>query len=175
MSNKLAQGLPVNIIVMMIIGIILFGLGLGLFSKIAGSGEETIEDLNDRIKDNINSLECQNTNEWICSPPSDVNNGDRGTFEIFIANKGNLNKKFRVELNLTTVGNNRGITNKCGSIIVSYPSKEINILSGTSASIPYAVIASRVSQQDCSFITTATLYDDSNTIVSKTPIIIRVN
>ena len=44
MINKKAQGLPINVIVMMIIGLVLFGIGMALFTDIAGSGEDTIED-----------------------------------------------------------------------------------------------------------------------------------
>ncbi len=175
-KNK-AQGLPINIVVMMIIGIIIFGLGLSMFSKFSSSGEEQISDLTNLIKKDIANLEC-NSNEWICSPSYKMKNGKTKTFEIFIVNNGDSSKDFSVELktdNPPIVSGKKSLTKDCGSIIVGIYPGEINIQSGASASIPFQVIASRVNKTPCSFVTTATLTPTSSGWVSKkTSVIIRV-
>ena len=173
--NKVAAAIAVNTVVMMIIGLTIFGLGMGLFAKISGSAEGEIDDLNNQIRSDIASLECDG-DEWICVPSYKIKNGNEETFEIFIANHGDSTKPFSVALDLDTV-DGKGAIDKlgtCGIVMVSYlPLAEVNIKSGFSASMPFIVKATRVSKTPCSFITTAALSEDGVEI-GKTSVIIRV-
>ena len=173
MKQKLAQGLPVNVVVMMIIGIILFGIGMGIFSNISKSGEDTIDDLNGQIKDQIANLEC-NGDQWICTPKYEMKSGTTKTFQIFVANKDDLTQKYNVELNLVPVEDREGISNDCGEIKVSYANAQITVQSGYSASFPINVKASRVKKTPCSFVTIAKLYDEDQNEIDKTTAIFRV-
>lgn len=168
------QGLPVNIIVMMILGLVLFGLGMAMFTQIASSSEDSVDDLNDRIKSDIASLECSGE-QWICAPNYKMGNGDRMTFELFAANRGNTNDQFSVDFNLSEVDPGKfGITNDCGSILITHPSISPNIRAGFSASFPFVVRASRVGDTPCSFVTSVNLEDSSGDVVGRAPIIIRI-
>ena len=93
--NKVAAAIAVNTVVMMIIGLTIFGLGMGLFAKISGGAEDEIENLNNQIKSDIASLECDG-DSWICVPSYKIKNGEEYTFEIFIANHADSSKKFSI-------------------------------------------------------------------------------
>ena len=173
MINKKAQGLPINVIVMMIIGLVLFGIGMALFTDIAGSGEDTIEDLNQRIKSDISSLECAG-DDWICVPSIKMKNSDSQTYEVFVANRAQINKKYYIDIVTEDLDGNRAITNSNGAVIITYPNIETNILSGNSASFPFVVKTSRVAKVPSSFVTTAILYDENSEEIDRTPIIIKV-
>lgn len=177
MKSTKAQGLPVNIVVMMIIGIVLFGLGMSLFFKISSAGEDSIDDLNNQIKSDIASLECSGT-EWVCTPSHKMRNGGKETFEIFIANREDSAKEFTVDIQTEIIDPNDptklGINSDCGSILLSSPSITTNVRSGFSASYPFIVRASRVEKTPCTFVTSVTLTDDLGIEKGKTPLIIRV-
>jgi len=171
---KKSQGLPINIVVMMIIGIIIFSLGLSLFSKFSSSGEEQISDLTNNIKKDIANLEC-NSNDWICLPSYKMKNGETKTFEVFIVNNDNSNKEFSINLDLVPIDNKMGLTKtECGSIIVGYYKDSVNVASGSTTSIPFQVIASRITKTPCSFVTSATLNTIGIGDDQKTSVIIRV-
>lgn len=171
---KKGQGLPVNVIVMMILGLILFSLGMALFFNISSSSEASVEDLNNRVENNIKSLECSGE-DWICTPSYEIRNGDNEVFEIFVANKATTSQKYSIEFNnLDPIDTKFGITNDCGSIIISYPDIDVNVLSGESASFPFQVTASRVRESDCGFVGSVSLLDESGDEVDKTPVIVRV-
>jgi len=175
MINKNAMGLPINIVVTMIIGLTIFGLGMGLFSKISGSAGDQVDDLQNQIKNDIAALECQG-DEWICSPNNKMKNGGEETFQLYIANHNDEKTSFRVNIELEDVDGKQGLTkDSCGSVIISSLSDfEVTVKSGFSASVPFIVKATRVSNTPCSFVTTATLEDVVSGIEEKTAVIIRV-
>jgi len=175
MKYKKAQGLPVNIIVMLIIGIIIFGLGMGLFSKISGAGEDEIERLNQQVKLGITSLECDGEH-WICSPAYDLPNGDSATFSLYVANKGDENNKFQIKFDDAPDGKGKVEKDKCGSIDLSYLSSlEVNILSGESAKIPFIVNAKNVKHTPCSFVANVKLLDvQTGDEIDKTSVIVKI-
>lgn len=171
MKNKKAMELPVNIVVMLIIGLIIFGLGMSLFTKISGSAESELADLNNQIKNDIATLQCQG-DDWLCSASNVIKNGGKDTFMLYVANRGSENAKFSVSFNLGSEG--RVEKSECGSISISYPDVETNILSGQSGGFPFIVRANRVSKVPCSFVTTAVLFQDGEMTQFKTPVIVRV-
>ena len=82
-KNKKAMEMSINLVVTLIIGIVIFGLGMSLFSKISSSGDDQITDLNNKIKNNIASLECDG-DEIICSPSFKMKNGETKTFDLYM-------------------------------------------------------------------------------------------
>lgn len=178
MKQTKAQGLPINLVVTLIIGIVIFGLGFGLFSKISSSGQDQIDDLSNKVKTGITSLECDGE-DWICAPSYKLKNGDSQTFNIYVSNKGDESAKFKVEFpNLVSITDDgkQGISKDgCGSVFLLYPSIEFNVLSGESAQIPFTIKATKVTSTPCSFVTTAKLINLQDArFEQKTSIIIRV-
>ena len=174
MKTKNAQGLPINIVVTLIIGIIIFGLGFAMFAKISKSGDDEIERLNSKIRTDLHSLECDGEN-WICSPNYQIENGQIDIFSIYVANQGETNEEFSVDIK-DAIDNKLTLeSDKCGSIDLSYPSVTFNVRSGESASIPFRVSANKVKTQPCSFVTTALLTNPTDsTFLQKTSVIIRI-
>ncbi len=174
--NKKAMDLPINIVVMMIIGIILFALGMSIFTKMSKSGDDQIEELNNKIKNDISSLECPG-DDWICSPSNKLKLGESKVFQVMVANKGDEINTFKVNFpNLIDLDDGKKGIHKdsCGDLILIQPNLETNILSGNSGSFPFKVIATRVKKTPCSFVTTAELLDGSGNIIGKTAVILRV-
>lgn len=175
LKNKKAQELSVNLVVTIIIGLIIFGLGMGLFSKISNSGNQEVEKLNEQVKTGIMSLACQGE-DWICSPAYDIKNGDGATYTLFIANRGDDRRNFVVDF-VGMVNNKLEVnSSNCGFITIEYlTSLEILVSSGQSAEVPFIVKARNVGKTPCSFIATAVLKDLSGgTFEEKAAVIIKV-
>jgi len=171
-KTKKAQGLPINIIVMIIIGIVIFGLGISMFFKFSGAGEDRIDDLNNQIRTGISDLECDG-GDAICAPSFDLGNGKSGNFELTLSNSGNDNGEFKVEFN--GINNNEFEKTGCGTIKVYYPKDiSVEIQSGESAKYPFIVEASRVTKTPCSFILTANMLDNNNKNIGSTSVIVKI-
>lgn len=171
--NNKSQGLPINVLVMIIIGIIIFSIGFALFNKLYNQGDETIDKLNLQVKNNIEELHCQN-DEWICAPNFKIKNGKQETFLIYIVNNADTKKKYNVKINDDTSWEQKISNEDCGSVELKYPANnEISIDSGKSAEVPFIINANKV-QPPCSFITKAEIIDELDNIKGQTPIIIRV-
>ena len=169
-KNKKSMELPINTVVMMMIGLILFGIGMSLFFKISSSGESQVEELNSKIRTNIASLECSG-DDYICAPNIKVRIGDSEVSEVFVSNRDDTNKKFKIVIN--GLVNQELVSTDCGSIRVLYlENLDQTIMSGESASFPVKISADKV-KKPCSFTTTISLLSDS-ILVGKTPLIIRV-
>ena len=141
-KNKKSMELPINTVVMMMIGLILFGLGMSLFFKISSSSEDTVEDLNSKIRTNIASLECSG-DDYICAPNIKVRIGDSEVSEVFVSNRDDTNKEFKIVIN--GLVNQELNSTDCGSIRVLYlVDLEQTIMSGQSASFPVRISANKV-------------------------------
>lgn len=176
MIKKNAQGLPINMLVMLILGVIIFALGLGLFSKFNESGDEQLDKLQNKIRTGIASVECDD-GDWICSPSYKIRNGQQETFLLYLVNNDDSAKKYKVVFAGDGANNNQfSITNdECGEIDISYLiNHEVNMAGGTGAQIPFIVKANKVRKSGCSFVTSAQLKDLSGNVVGKTPVIIRI-
>jgi hypothetical protein len=174
MINKKSQGLPINIVVMLIIGIIIFGLGMAMFVKMSSSGDKQIEELNSKIRTNIQSLQCDGE-EWICAPNYIIENGNSQTFQIFLANRDEENQKYKVIFEDSPDGE-MTLESDCGKMTLFYPSDlEVSIPSGNSASYPIIIKADQVSKTPCTFVKAIQLEKVGDLdFEQKTPIIIRV-
>lgn len=179
--KKKAQGLPVNIVVTVIIAIVIFGLGLGLFSKFFEDGETTVQDIVGQVETGIASIECEG-DEWICSPSNKLKNGDSETFAVYIANRANEQGKFSLMLtNLETFEDgSQGISKECGDISVIYLNGDtqvgqLDIESGESASIPFNIKALTIRKTPCSFVISAAIDSDlEEANLQKTSVIVTV-
>ncbi len=168
---KKSQSLPVNILVMIIIGIILFGISIALFNKFTTSSEKQVDDLRNQVKTEIQGLEC-NKDEYVCIPEVQVMNGKSEDFLIYLSNIDNTEHTFNVKIEGLNSDNYLTDT-KCGSIKIIYPSNlNIDLKSGYSAEIPVVVEANKVSSTPCSFITTVKVTFSTKT--ETTPLIITV-
>ncbi len=176
--NKKAFELPISTVIMLIIGITIFGLGIGLFAKISGEGTDVIEDLNNGIKNDLASLECSNDDSWICAPSVKMSVSDSKTFRIYVTNKGSLDGTFKIRFkNLVDLGSGSyGIENDCGSVSIFYADSDTDIRSGSSGSFPFLVKTNRVTREDCTFTGTVELEASGSTEGDGelTPVFIRV-
>ncbi len=179
---KKSQGLPINVLVMIIIGIILFGMSLMIFQKFSNKGEEELTELENKIKNNLENLECEDGG-IICVPTIVVKNGERSVSNIVIVNKLDAEKNFLLEIN---VSSSKGgaksyqsqtglyyLSNNCGTIEISFPIFNRNIKSGKGASDPIVVKATNVNNVPCTFVTVARVRIGTSDY-EKTPIVIRV-
>ena len=173
MDFKKAQGISINVIVMLILGIIIFGMGIALFNKIYSSSDEQVEILNERVKSGLSALECQG-DDWLCSPSADIRLGRSSTFFIYAVNRDEASKIYSIDMELENVGDRMGLTSECGDVEISVANIESNIMSGTATAFPYFVDTNRVGQTPCSFVTVAMLMSEGEEI-ARTPIIIVVD
>lgn len=179
MNSKKAMELPINIVVMIIIGIILFGMGLALFGKLSGAGDEQIEDLSRQVKEDLGRLECRGDN-WICAPTMNIKLSDKQSSYIYVANRGSQKHDFSVQITSSTMTredeSGKIIFTKddtCGSIVIAPFTGSLTIESGSSAGFPFQVFTSRTIKEACSFTLLAST-QDQNGEVQKTPLIISV-
>jgi hypothetical protein len=171
-KNKKAMELAVNTIVMLIIGLIIFGLGMGLFMKFYSSSDQQVNELNNKIKTNIASLECDE-NQWVCSPTQNIKSGEIKTYLIYISNLGENKDSFTIKLNGES-SNSITIDGKCGPLKISYPNIEIPVKSGYSGEIPIIINSKNLKNEKCTYIVRVELYDSTG-LVGKTPMIVKVN
>ena len=173
-----AQGLPINVVVMMIIGVIIFGIGISLFSQISEESDDYIEELNDQIRSDIANLYCDGS-DWICSG-SIVMKKEKASFEVFISNHGDAVSDYSITLDGDgAVGANGVKLEKasCGEINLFHPTNSISIESGQSAAFPVIVRDNGVIKRPCSFTVIANLVSSGGSSSGdgeKTPITVRV-
>lgn len=171
--NRKAMEIGINMVVMMIIGIVIFALGFGLFGKIAGSSEDQLEDLQSQIKNNIASLECEG-DSWVCAPSYKMKMGERSQFNIVVANRDDEAKDFSIEIEGEVVENGVKIAKDgCGEIKIAYLDSEIKIERGYSQNFPIIVYTSEVYKK-CSFLTAINLITDGAGNGEKTILNLRV-
>lgn len=172
--NKKAMELPLNIVIMVIIGIVLFGIGFSMFADFSSEGDEVIDGLNNQIRNDISSLECQG-GEWVCAPSTRIRDGDSDTFQIYVANRGQTEDEFSIDIEQTTSDGKPVINNEnCGSLIIYTPEVSVNIRGGESASFPFTVYTDRITDSPCSFTTIITAKGSDNSVEHTTPLIVRV-
>lgn len=183
MNKTKAQGLPINILVMMIIGIVIFGLGIGLFSKISKSSDSKIDDLKERIQTDISELQCSGE-DWICVPSLDVSSSKSKLGYISIGNREDTTK-FKIEIynssGTQVTSSDAGISNTCGKIEVYIPdmTNGLTVKAGTSTNVPIEIINKELLKSKCSFTLLLKLEKRDDTggqyqEIDKTPLIINV-
>lgn len=174
-KNKKAVSLPINMVVMLIIGIMLFGLSLLIFQKFTNSSNDEMERLNAEIQTNLDSLSCDN-NEYVCTSKISVKAGDIRTSSIIISNIGDSQEIFKINFNEISLS-----SSGCGNVEIFAPFTDISkneigaitLKAGKSAKIPFSV-NTKMAQRDCTFITTITLNKTTSPPKNfgKTPLII---
>lgn len=116
-SSKKAMELSVNMVVMLIIGILLFGLGMGLFAKISASAEDEIRKMNDDVRTGISALEC-NTDDWICAPTMALDAGEEALFRVYMTNKNNQADEFKISISGVSGPDYELSSDDCGHISI---------------------------------------------------------
>jgi hypothetical protein len=172
--GKKAIELALNTVIMLIIGLVLFGLGISLFAKIAGSGDDQIDQMRAEIVDSLAGLEC-NSQEWICVPSTKIDQGDSRTISIYVTNLADTSLDLGIEIDETSSPSISKIDNSysiekanCGTVILTPYPTTIPVARGEVAKIPMFIDTDRVSSS-CSFTTVVELTNDE-----KAPVIIQV-
>ena len=172
-ANKLAQGFPIQMVLMVILGIVLLGLGLGLFGKIFSQGEDFTGDLSNSLKSNIDSNYCQGE-KALCAPTYVLRGKDSDIKYINVVNLDSTQKDYRININYpTTLGE---LESSCGVLNIQEYGLEFTIESGKTSQIPIAFSKKNVNSRPCSFTTTMELVEVGVGVVanSKIPLIIRI-
>ena len=171
-KNNKAMELPINIVVSVIIGIVIFAVGLQLTTQIFSEGESIVSNENERVSQGIRDLQCQGDNSWICTPTLVMRNGERSTSTINIINLDlDSTRTFSVEFEGLE---DNLLSSDCGSVAFSHYPNPFTVNPGEGLTITYTVVASRISEVPCSITTLARLKEDPNTIIDSTPVIIQV-
>ena len=169
-SIKKSQELPVNIIVMAIIGIIIFGLGIGLFGSISNNSSREVERLNKRISTELDELACRGE-DYLCVPQEyRVRRGKSNVFEIFITNKAQSKKTFKLQIGKVTEKEDPNIEinvekTGCGEITLLFPKNKntLELGDGKSAKVPFTVRAKKAKSK-CQFIIPAYLMEGTSQV-----------
>lgn len=178
-KSKKGIELAINTVVMLIIGLVLFGLGMSLFTQIASGGEDQIDDMRVEIVDSLAGLEC-NSQEWLCIPTTRLDQGERQTVNVYVTNLADSEQNIAISLpsSLTPRADNANAfvldKSNCGSItLIPYPNP-LPIARGEVAKIPMFVETNTVSRA-CSFTTSIEIVNSGNPgNGEKAPVVIQV-
>ncbi len=186
--NKKGVELAVNTIVMLIIGIVLFGLGMSLFANFISAGDERIDDLSNQVRTGLGEARCSfdGGSGWICAPSINVGLGHDSQDYVYVANRGGDNKDFEIDIrssdyymdNSPSGGDAFEKDDECGEIIVGGYFGPLSIAPGEVAAFPIQVLTTRVVEEGCSFVLLAEIRDaDGNDEAEdeSTPLIINVD
>ena len=173
-----SQALPVDLVVKIIIGIAIFGAGFFLFQKIYNSSEGKVNDLGNKIEENLDGIGCDGSTQ-ICAPTFDLRQGEVVESGIIVTNKGESEGSFKIEIPDGTaeqstyyVASTNILTKQgCGSILVFYYPKELTIEPQKSSRFPIQIEADGITKRPCSFVTTLYLRGDLQDL---TPLIINI-
>jgi hypothetical protein len=169
--SKKAVELAINTVIMLIIGIVLFGLGMSLFSKIAGSGNDQVDNMRVEIVDSLAGLEC-NSQEWLCVPSTKIDQGDSKTVSVYVTNLDDTEQDLGISVSAPEHPENPRsniiVKDGCGSVILTPYPNTIPVARGEVAKIPMFIDTGAVSKT-CSFTTVVSLPNGE-----KAPVIIQV-
>ncbi len=154
--NKKGFEIAMNTVIMLIIGLILFGLGMGLFAKISSSGQNQIDDMRASIVDSLAGLECD-SQEWVCVPSITLNEGDTTSGYVYVTNLDDDVGYFKISFEGILTPYNGGPSRElpktgCGRVIITPYLDEIPISRGEVAKIPFFIDTTQV-DKTCSFTT----------------------
>lgn len=174
LNNKTAQGFPVQIVMMTILGIVLLSMGFYLSASIFDSGSDFTADLSNELRTNIDSRYCDGSSP-LCAPRIVIRGEDSDVVTLFAVNLEAATQEYTLKVNSHS-STQKIINASCGTLAYDEYSRPIQIASSTSAEIPMAVSKRNVDSVPCSFTTTMWLEDGSGAEVpdSRTPLIIRV-
>lgn len=182
-QSKKAVELAINTVIMLIIGLVLFGLGMSLFFQIAGGGEDQVDQMRVEILDSLAGLEC-NSQEWLCVPTTKLDQGDAQTIYVYVTNLADTEQNIGISFPTSSSLSERTDTSNpkdriltksgCGSLtLIPYPNSII-IARGEVAKIPMFVESNTVSKA-CSFTTSIQIENSGNPgDGEKAPVVIQV-
>ncbi len=171
-QSKSAQSFPIQIVLMVILGVVLLGMGLGLFGRIFLGGEDFTQDLSSSLKNNIDANYCQGE-KTLCAPNIVLRGKDSDISALNVVNLESTTKTYRLAINFPITPNQ--IDASCGVLDVQAYNLDFTIESGKAAQIPIAFSKVNVNSRPCSFTTTAYLTEAGSEVPnSRIPLIIRV-
>ena len=175
-KNRSAQGFSVQMVLMVILGVVLLGVGLGLFGTIFSQGDDFTQDLSRSLKTNLDSNYCQG-DKFLCSPVIVLRGKDSDISFITVVNLYDENSEFN--LNVNYVGTKGELESSCGVLKVQEYEQSFNLQSGKSAQIPIAFSKVNINSRPCSFQATVELKEVKGGVEeiiknSKIPLIVRV-
>lgn len=171
-----AQGFPVQIVMMTILGVVLLSMGFFLTATIFDSGDELSRDLGNQLRTNLDARYCDGQSP-LCAPRIVLRGRDASIAHVNAVNIGSQDQIYALRVqNHSVTGDSRVIQASCGELIYEEYRTSIQIAPSTSAQIPIIFSKRNVNQRPCSFTTTMWLVDSSGQIVdgSRTPLVVRI-
>ena len=172
-----AQGFPVQIVMMTILGIVLLSMGFFLTATIFQSGDELSSDLSNQLRTNIDSRYCDGQSP-LCAPRIVLRGRDASISHVNAVNLGSSPVEYRLRIQSSTqeTQGSGTIDASCGTLAYQRFEGNIQIRPSTSAEIPIAFSRRNVNSRPCSFTTSMWLVDSSGQEVlgSRTPLIVRI-
>lgn len=178
LKNKRAQGFPVQIVMMTILGIVLLSMGFFLTSTIFDTGNEFSADLTNQLRTNIDSRYCDGQNP-LCVPPIVLRGRNADISHVNVVNLESTAQTYRLRINSDSEERDI-IESNCGGLLFDAYSLGVEVQSSTSAQIPIAFSKRNVNSVPCVF--TTTMYLDKRgegggweeVPRSRTPLVVRV-
>lgn len=169
-----AQGFPVQIVMMTILGIVLLSMGFFLTATIFDTGDEISTDLTNQLRTNIDARYCDGQSP-LCAPRIVLRGRDASVSHVNAVNLERDDVEYRLRIQ-SHDDSRDSIQASCGELIFEAYSRPIQISPSTSAQIPIAFSKRNVNQRPCSFTTTMWLVDSSgqNVSGSRTPLVVRI-
>lgn len=174
--NTSAQGFPVQIVMMTILGVVLLSMGFFLTATIFNSGDELSTDLSNQLRTNIDTRYCDGQSP-LCSPRIVLRGNDASVARVFAVNIGSTTGIYALRIQSHSgAGERNSIQASCGELFYEAYNRSIEILPSTSAEIPIVFSKRNVNQRPCSFTTTMWLVGNNGQEVtgSRTPLIVRI-
>lgn len=170
--NKSGQGFPIQMVLMVILGVVLLGMGLALFGKVFNSGDDFTQELSASLKNNIDANYCQGE-KTLCAPNIVLRGKDSDFSYLNVVNLEKTTQTYKLEINYPTTPGQ--IESPCGVLAVQEYDLEFTIESGKASQIPVAFSKVNINSRPCSFTTTAYLTDSGVEVTnSRIPLIVRV-
>lgn len=168
-----AQGFPVQIVMMTILGLVLLSMGFFLTSTIFDSGNEFSADLTNQLRTNIDSRYCDGQNS-LCAPPIVLRGRDADVAHVNAVNLEQDVRTYRLHINSHSESRNQ-INASCGILLFDAYSLDVQIESSTTAQIPIAFSKGNVNSRPCTFTTTMRLLESGNEVPnSRRPLVVRI-
>ena len=148
MNSKRSQELPVNVIVMLILGVIIFSMGIVLFSKFYDKGEDEIGEIKRITRDEFLKLECADDTSYLCIPVVKTKGERKLTVQAYVTN---YKEQYERTLKITG-GGSASCGAGGGSAQVRVYDKEFVIKSSESIAIPIHIYDINLKDESC-FVT----------------------
>ena len=143
MNTKKSQELPINFIVMLILGVIIFSIRIILFSKFYNRADKGICEEEEKIAQELADLECADDTSSLCISFVNVKCRKKLLAQVHITNYKETSKTLKLEWN-NVVNCPNG-----GSAEIKVHNKELKVRSSETIKIPIVIKNLNLKSSQC--------------------------